>query len=248
MPAPTSSPAPVSVLGLGLMGSALATAFLKAGHPTTVWNRSTAKSGPLVAQGALPADTAAQAVAASPLVITCLTTNDNVTELLTGIDLSGKTLVNLTNGTPAQAREISAWAEKHGAEYLDGGIMAVPQMIAGPGAYILYSGPQHTFETHEATLAALADTKYVGTDPGLAALYDLALLTGMYGMIAGAVQAFALARTENIPAPEFAELLLPWVGAMLGGVVPGMAQALESGEHSQTSQASPSTRPRSPTS
>ncbi|WP_308377726.1 hypothetical protein [Streptomyces sp. ISL-98] len=109
--------------------------------------------------------------------------------------------------------------------------MAVPQMIAGPGAYILYSGPQHTFETHEATLAALADTKYVGTDPGLAALYDLALLTGMYGMIAGAVQAFALARTENIPAPEFAELLLPWVGAMLGGVVPGMAQALESGEH-----------------
>ncbi|WP_274561267.1 hypothetical protein [Streptomyces spiramyceticus] len=50
--------------------------------------------------------------------------------------------------------------------------MAVPQMIAGPGAYILYSGPQHTFETHEATLAALADTKYVGTDPGLAALYE----------------------------------------------------------------------------
>lgn len=32
----------VAVLGLGQMGSALAAAFLKAGHRVTVWNRSEA--------------------------------------------------------------------------------------------------------------------------------------------------------------------------------------------------------------
>ncbi|MFC0335597.1 NAD(P)-binding domain-containing protein [Paenibacillus sepulcri] len=31
---------PVSVIGLGMMGSALAQTFLKEGHQTTVWNRT----------------------------------------------------------------------------------------------------------------------------------------------------------------------------------------------------------------
>ncbi|WP_343234927.1 NAD(P)-binding domain-containing protein [Streptomyces sp. S4.7] len=66
-PTSTANPTPaVSVIGLGMMGTALAAAFLKAGHPVTVWNGSPARTGPLVAQGATPADTAADAVAASP--------------------------------------------------------------------------------------------------------------------------------------------------------------------------------------
>lgn len=223
---------PVSVLGLGMMGTALAAAFLKAGHPVTVWNRSPAKTGPLVAQGALPAKTAAEAVAESPLVVFCLLTNDNVEELFATLPeaVAGKTLVNLTNGTPAQARDLAAWAAKHGAHYIDGGIMAVPQMIAGPHAYVLYSGDEQAYETHRPTLAALGGTKWTGTDPGLAALHDLALLTGMYGMFMGVLQAFALVRTENIPATEFSELLVPWISAMLSGA-PELGKAIDSGQH-----------------
>lgn len=104
---PTSHPTPrpaVSVIGLGMMGTALAAAFLKAGHPVTVWNRSPAKSGPLVAQGATPADTAAEAVAASPLVVVCLTTYDTVRTVLEPLSgqLTGRTVANLTNGTPSR--------------------------------------------------------------------------------------------------------------------------------------------------
>ncbi|MFD7324958.1 NAD(P)-dependent oxidoreductase [Streptomyces sp. NPDC059875] len=231
-PASAPSSAPVSVLGLGMMGTALATAFLQAGHPVTVWNRSPAKTGPLVAQGALPAATPTDAVAASPLVVLCLLSNDNVDELLATLpeDLTGRTLVNLTNGTPEQARTLSARAEKLGARYLDGGIMAVPQMIAGPDAYVFYSGDEQAYETHRATLAALGGTRWTGTDPGRAALYDLGLLTGMYGMFAGVMQALALVRTENVGAEEYAELLVPWMTAMLGGV-PGIARDIDSGNH-----------------
>lgn len=42
----STRPTPVSVLGLGLMGQALARAFPRAGHPTTVWNRTPAKAEP----------------------------------------------------------------------------------------------------------------------------------------------------------------------------------------------------------
>lgn len=38
--------AKVTVLGLGPMGAALASAFLAAGHPTTVWNRTPAERVP----------------------------------------------------------------------------------------------------------------------------------------------------------------------------------------------------------
>src|ERR1044072_8092422 len=54
-------PAPVTVLGLGPMGQALAGAFLAQGHPTTVWNRTAARAGGLVARGATRADTGAAA-------------------------------------------------------------------------------------------------------------------------------------------------------------------------------------------
>ncbi|MFD7443806.1 NAD(P)-dependent oxidoreductase [Streptomyces sp. NPDC059909] len=223
---------PVSVLGLGMMGSALAAALLKAGHPVTVWNRSPAKTGPLVAQGALPAATPGDAVAASPLVVVCLVTNDAVQEVLgtLGDAVAGRTLVNLTNGTPAQARELSAWATGHRARYVDGGIMAVPQMIAGPHAYVFYSGDDQAYATHRATLAAFGGTTWTGTDPGRAALHDLALLTGMYGMVMGVMQAFALVRTEGISAEQFSELLVPWIGAMLGGA-PEWGRAIDTGRH-----------------
>ncbi|CAM5253173.1 NAD(P)-dependent oxidoreductase OS=Streptomyces alboniger OX=132473 GN=CP975_20080 PE=3 SV=1 [Streptomyces alboniger] len=229
-----SSNAPVSVLGLGLMGSALAAALIRAGHPTTVWNRTAARTGPLAAQGAVPAATAAEAIEASPLVIVCLTAYDDVRGLLTPLApaLHGRTVVNLTNGTPEQARESARWAAEHGITYLDGGIMAVPQMIATPAAYILYSGTdEEAYETHRPTLAALADTKWVGKDPGAAALYDLSLLTGMYGMVMGVVQAYALIGSAGVPAREFAPLLKGWIDAMTAGLVPGMAEALDSGQH-----------------
>lgn len=236
MPAQPAQPAqsPVTVLGLGLMGTALASALIKAGHPTTVWNRTAAKTGPLAAQGATPAGTARDAIGASPLTIVCLTTNDDVRALLLpeAQALAGRTVVNLTNGTPSQARELADWAAAHGITYIDGGIMAVPQMIATPGAYIFYSGTDEAaFATHRPTLEALADTKWVGKDPGLAALYDLSLLTGMYGMVMGVAQAYALIGSESIPARDFAPLLTDWIVAMTHGLVPGTAEALDSGQH-----------------
>lgn len=236
MPDSTPNPgsAPVTVLGLGLMGTALASALLKAGHPTTVWNRTASKAGPLVAQGATPAGTARDAIIAGPLTVVCLTTNDSVRALLApeADALAGRTLVNLTNGTPSQARELADWAEAHGISYIDGGIMAVPQMIATPAAYILYSGTdQAAFATHRETLSVLAATKWVGKDPGLAALHDLSLLTGMYGMTAGVAQAFALIGSEGIRAREFAPLLRDLVVAMTDLIVPGTAEAIDTDQH-----------------
>ncbi|MEU5163091.1 NAD(P)-binding domain-containing protein [Streptomyces sp. NPDC020875] len=232
MPSDAAAKPAVSVLGLGMMGSALASAFLKAGHPVTVWNRTAAKTGPLVAQGARPAPTVADAVAASELLVLCLMVNDQVREVLEPVadGLAGRTVVNLTNGTPAQGRALAAWAEEHGARYLDGGIVAVPQMIAGPDAFVYYSGDRDAFEEYEETFRALGGARFAGTDAGLAALNDFALLIGMYGQNIGIWHAFALVRSAGIPAKEFAEPLRLWLEAMAHSI-PVYAEALDSGDH-----------------
>ena len=113
---------------------------------------------------------------------------------------AGKDLVNLTTGTPGEARARAAWAAERGARLLDGGIMAVPPMIGVPdsGAYVFYSGPKEVFEAHRETLAVPAGAVYVGEDAGMAALHDVALLSAMLGMMSGMAHAYALFRREKI--------------------------------------------------
>jgi len=228
-----------SVLGLGAMGSALAAALVNAGHATTVWNRSTGKASDLVAQGATCASTADDAVRASKLVVACLLDHASVHEVLDPLsdELAGRTLVNVTTTTPEQARELAAWAAAAGVEYLDGGIMAVPSMIGQPGSSILYSGSATAFDQYKSMLDLWGASTYFGADPGLASLYDLALLAGMYVMFAGFMHGAAMLAPEGVTAGEFAAMAAPWLTAMTGAFQ-GFAAVIDGGDYAVDGQQS----------
>ncbi|GAA0825490.1 NAD(P)-dependent oxidoreductase [Streptosporangium amethystogenes subsp. fukuiense] len=230
----TSEKSRLTLLGLGAMGTALARAWLAAGHPLTVWNRTSSRAEPLAAEGATVAVTVAEAVTASDLVVICLLDDASVGEALADADLTGKDLVNLTTGTPAQARARAEWAERRGARFLDGGIMAVPPMIGAPesGGYVFYSGSRALFDARHSALAIPAGTVYVGEDPGFAALHDVALLSAMTGMFAGISHAFALIRKEDIAPKDFAPLLVDWLTAMAPSAYE-IAGHLESGDYTR---------------
>ncbi|GAA4238467.1 NAD(P)-binding domain-containing protein [Actinomadura meridiana] len=222
----------ISVLGLGAMGSALARAWLVAGYEVTVWNRTVSRAELLAAEGAKVAVTAREAVAVGDLVVVCLLDDVSVGEVLDGAELGGKDLVNVTTGVPGEARERAEWAVGRGARYLDGGIMAVPPMIGvqGSGAYVFYSGSSELFAAWGDVLAVPAAIRFVGEDPGLAALYDVALLSAMTGMFAGVSHAFALMRRTQVAPEGFAALLVEW----LTGMAPyanGVAAQLETGDY-----------------
>lgn len=224
----------LTLLGLGAMGTALARTWLAEGHALTLWNRTPARATALTAEGATVAGSAAEAVAANTLVVVCLLDDASVQDALTGTDLTGKDLVNLTTSTPAQARARAEWARARGARYLDGGIMAVPPMIGVPesGGYVFYSGSRELLEEHEQTLRVPAGTTYVGEDAGFAALHDVALLSAMYGMFAGAAHAFALIRKEDVDPTTFAPLLADWLVAM-APAVHQTADQLRSGDYTK---------------
>ncbi|MFI5716707.1 NAD(P)-binding domain-containing protein [Nocardia sp. NPDC051750] len=93
------------------MGRALAEAFLAAGHPTTVWNRTPHRAAPLVTAGADHRPALADALAASSVIISCTSTFRSAREILTGAEpqLAGRTVITLNSGTPTEAREFAAW-------------------------------------------------------------------------------------------------------------------------------------------
>ncbi|MEU1025086.1 NAD(P)-binding domain-containing protein [Streptomyces sp. NPDC005904] len=226
---------PVTVLGLGLMGSALAGALLDQGHPTTVWNRTPHKAKPLADRGAHPAATPGDAVAASGLVLACVLDHDALRTVLDPVaeagGLAGKALVNLTSGAPEQAVEMAAWAASHGAGYLDGGIMTTPPGVGNPEMMFLYSGDAEVFATHRPTLAALGDPLHLGTEPGLASLYDAALLGLMWATFTGWLHGTALVTSEGTTATDFTRVALRWLTGAVSGFVTTYAPQVDAGRY-----------------
>jgi 3-hydroxyisobutyrate dehydrogenase len=72
----------VTVLGTGIMGSAMARNLLSAGLRTTVWDRSPAATAPLREGGALVAAAPVEAARDAQVVITMLPTADVVTSVI----------------------------------------------------------------------------------------------------------------------------------------------------------------------
>jgi 3-hydroxyisobutyrate dehydrogenase-like beta-hydroxyacid dehydrogenase len=214
----------VSVIGLGAMGSALARALLRAGHQVTVWNRTAAKAAPLLSDGAAMAASAATAVGASPVVIVCVDDYDVTRAILGAGDvvaaLPGRTVVQLSTGSPQEARTAEAWVWERGAAYLDGAILAHPDEIGTPPAAIFVAGAPSTFRAVEPLLGALAgNVVHLGEQIGAASALDGAALSFVLGGLLGALHGARICEVEGLRVDVF--------GGMLGSFVPVLAGVLQ---------------------
>jgi 3-hydroxyisobutyrate dehydrogenase-like beta-hydroxyacid dehydrogenase len=161
----------IAVLGLGHMGAALARLFLKGGFTTTVWNRSMEKAAPLVEEGATAAPDPASAVGGAAVALFCLDRYAHAQGLLEQAEaagtLAGRVVVNLTWGTPEEARAMSRWVEERGGRYLDGNIYDYPTNLGPEADGLSYAGDQGVFDGVRHLLAALSLPRYDGEDPAL---------------------------------------------------------------------------------
>ena len=189
----------VSVLGLGLMGSALAEALLNAGHKVTVWNRTPTKAKPLTTKGALSVSSVSDAISASDVTLICVTGHNATVELLNNIraPADGKTLVQLSTMTPDESRELARWAETKGMRYLDGAIFGVPSNVVGGKATMIYSGPKELFDANETLFTALGAPKHLSSEIGASVTFDRVWYAFGFALSMAFMQGAAMAHAQG---------------------------------------------------
>jgi 3-hydroxyisobutyrate dehydrogenase-like beta-hydroxyacid dehydrogenase len=198
----------VSVIGTGSMGSALAHCLLKQGFEVTVWNRSGDKTAPLVEAGAKPADTVRQAVAASPLVLTCVKNHSTTLALMEplGAALSGKTVFDLSTGGASEAIALVAELEAQGADYMLGMINAYPSDIGKDTTAILTVSSSDTWHNFGEVVRKLGGaSQRVGSEAGALAALFAALFTTRQGFMFGMIHGALVCEKAEVPLQMFAD-------------------------------------------
>jgi 3-hydroxyisobutyrate dehydrogenase-like beta-hydroxyacid dehydrogenase len=224
----------VTVIGMGTMGATIAKLLHDNHNKVTVWNRTREKSDSLALKGVVVSDSAASAIAASPLIIMCVYDYKAVKSILDlpGVAnaISGKTLVQLTTGSPADVREQADWATAHRVFYLDGTIQAAPSQMGAAETPILISGDQDTFMQWKPLLASLAGN-YVnlGAKPEAAATTDLATLSYVYGAFVGFIHGALIAESEGLDIAQFGKLVAD-ISPSFGAFFAHEARVIQSGD------------------
>ena len=130
----------IAFLGMGLMGSRMATRLLNAGFKVAVWNRTASACEPLLAQGALSLQL--QHIADYPVILTCLsddTAVEHVFQQIAPYLQAQQTIVDFSSLSVACTQRLAAQAAEVAVTWIDspvsGGVMGAEQ-----GRLVIFAG------------------------------------------------------------------------------------------------------------
>jgi 3-hydroxyisobutyrate dehydrogenase-like beta-hydroxyacid dehydrogenase len=152
---------PVGVIGLGLLGTALAERLLAGGYTVVVHNRTRAKAEPLVARGARWSD---NPLAECQRVVISLYTTNVVEQVLANLDAPshpGVLLLDTTTGDPVQTPALGARLAQSGVDYLEVPISGSSEQARRGQATALVAGPPPAVARCSDLLASLVAQHFV---------------------------------------------------------------------------------------
>ncbi len=198
----------VSVIGLGLMGSAVARRLMAAGHEVTVWNRTRSKSEALTVAGAAAAHDLVEAIAASPVSVWCLLNYQLMAQLMSDEAvmevLEGRTVIPSATGGPDDVNLVAKVLATAGATMLDAKIMFFPAQVGEDDAELLLSGSAQAAATYQNLLADVAGAcRYLGTDATSAAVLYTAVWAYDFAARFAYMEGAALAVASGLDLGEF---------------------------------------------
>jgi len=201
----------ISVLGLGLMGSAIALRLKSQGFGVTGWNRSPEKAVALADQGIAAARTTVEALDGADLTLLVLSDAEAIADTLfepaTASALSGRTLVQMGTISPDQSRDLAKRVAAAGGEYLEAPVLgSLPEAREGR-LIVMAGGEADLFERCLPLLRTLGqDPRLIGP-VGKAAALKLAMNQLIAGLTATFSLSLGLVRAEGIDPEDFMGLL-----------------------------------------
>lgn len=142
----------VAVLGIGVMGGGMARRLLGAGLPVTVWNRSAARTQPLVEAGAVRAATPREATATADVILSMVADDDASRDVWIGpagaleAARAGALLIESSTLSPSWVEELAGRASQQGRQFVEAPVTGSRTHAANGELFFLAGGDPAALE------------------------------------------------------------------------------------------------------
>ena len=202
----------VGFIGLGAMGSAMASNLVASGHALTVWNRSAAATEKLVSLGAKAASTPDRA-AQGDVLHSMLANDQAVREIFIDgglLDAMDPGIVHVNHATisVALAKQLAEEHAKRGIGYVAAPVFGRPDAAAAGKLNILVAGQASAIERAKPLLELMGAKLWpMGDAPERANVVKLAGNFMIVTAIESMAEASVLARAYGVSSADFIELM-----------------------------------------
>ena len=227
----TSSSLRVGFLGLGTMGTPMATNLAKAGFSLAVWNRTPAKVEPLLRVGAKPGKSPAHVAAAADVVLTMVSQPKDVEAVVLGPEgaleglRAGSVLVDMSTVSPATSRKLAGAVAAKQAEFLDAPVVGSKGPATDGALVILVGGLPTTLERCRPVLAAMGTTIIHAGSVGAGSALKLSVNLMLAHLAAGFAEGLLLVERAGLDPKRYLEVLeastfrSPWYQTKGAGMI-----------------------------
>ncbi|HEY9230010.1 MAG TPA: NAD(P)-dependent oxidoreductase [Gemmatimonadaceae bacterium] len=195
----------IAFVGIGHMGSGMASRLIAAGHTLTVYNRTRSRAEPLGKLGARVVDSVRDAVTGAEVLITMLADDHAVEEV---IFLPGDALHALTEGATHismstisvdLSRRLAAVHRDNGQHYLVATVFGRPDVAAAGKLYVVAAGDAEQVRRYQPLFEAMGQKVFnAGSDAPSSNVIKLAGNFMITTVIECLAECIALARKSDV--------------------------------------------------
>ncbi len=203
----------IGMIGLGLMGSAFAQLWLKAGHEVIGWNRDASKLVSLVAAGGIAAAEPLAVFAQSDVVISMLAHDQAYQEVFLDAGLiaaapADALHVNMATVSVAISQQLEAAHEAHGQHYIAATVMGNSLLAQAGKVHVLASGDATRIESLRPIFSVIGQSlRIVGAEVQAAVVAKIAMNFLLHSAVEALAEAHQLVRTYGLASAVFQEII-----------------------------------------
>lgn len=204
----------IGFVGLGHMGSGMASSLLRAGHDLVVFDRTPAKAEALVSRGARIAETARDAAHEVDVLVSMLSDDDAVEAVVLGdrgaITTLERGAIHVSSSTisPAMSKRLARAHADRGQGYVAAPVLGRPEVAARGELVVVAAGASDVVERCAPVLHAIGkEVRVVGEAPEMANVAKLGVNFVLATLLEAIGEAYGLVEGHGIDSGTFLDVL-----------------------------------------
>ena len=203
----------VGFIGLGAMGSRMASRLLAAHHDVVVYNRSPERARPLEQRGAKVAATPKQLAAGVDIVFSSVANDAALEQVMFGPDgalagaRAGSVVIEMSTVNPRTSRQVHEDARSKGVSVLDAPVSGSTVQAEQGQLVIFVGGEEDVYQKCQPILAVLGSKTFYLGPSGAGATMKLCVNTLLGLGVQALAEAIALGVKAGLPRERFLQVL-----------------------------------------